>query len=120
MTDYRKQEAKEIRESAGQMAYDRKYPHHQSNGEAQRYASANFTMSFTKGLEHNSANGLIQNADDFKAFRSAIDNGYVDAFTTSVPSAPNKARQWEAPTAGLVYDLQGPDSHAVTMPPAPA
>lgn len=120
MTDYRKQGAKEVRESVSQMAYDRQHPTHKSNGDEQRYASANFAMSFTKGLEHNSDSGLIQYADDFKAFRSAIDNGYVDAFTTSVPSAQDKVRQWEAPTAGLVYDLQGPDSHAVTIPPAPA
>jgi len=120
MTDNRKEEAKQMRESANQMAYERTHPTHQSNGDEQRYASANFAMSFTKGLEHKSSNGLIQNAGDFKAFRSAIDNGYVNAFTTSVPSAPNKVRQWEAPTAGLVYDLQGPDSHAVTMSPAPA
>jgi hypothetical protein len=120
MTDYRKEEVKKLRESASQMAYDRDHPDHRSNGDEQRYARANFAMSFTKGLEHNSSNGLIQNTGDFRAFRSAIDNGYVDAFTTSVPSASNKARQWEAPTAGLVYDLQGPDSQSVTMPPAPA
>lgn len=28
-------------------------------------------------------------------------------------------RRWEAPTAGYVYDLEGPDCQAVTMPPAP-
>lgn len=120
MTDYRRTAAKQVREAANQMAYDRKHPTHQNNSDEQRYAIANYAMSFTKGLEHGSQNGLIQNADDFKSFRSAIDNGHVDAFTTSVPSASNKKRQWEAPTAGLVYDLQGPDSHAVTMPPAPA
>jgi hypothetical protein len=120
MTDNRQEKAKQIRESASQMAYNRIHPTHQSNGDEQRYASANYAMSFTKGLEHKSSNGLIENAGDFKAFSSAIDNGYVDAFTTSVPSAANKVRQWEAPTAGIVYDLQGPDSHAVTMPPAPA
>lgn len=120
MTDYRQVTAKQVRETASQMAYDRVHPVHQSNGDEQRYATANYAMSFTKGLEHSSQNGLIQNANDFKAFRAAIDNGYVDAFTTSVPSARDKIRQWEAPTAGLVYDLQGPDSHAVTMAPAPA
>lgn len=120
MTDYRKTSAKQVRNIASQMAYDRQHPIHQSNGDEQRYAMANYAMSFTKGLEHNSQHGLIQNPDDFKAFRSAIDNGYVDAFTTSVPSASSKERQWEAPTAGLVYDLQGPDSQAVTMLPAPA
>jgi len=120
MTDNRREEAKRIRESASQMAYSRIHPTHQSNGDEQRYSNANFAMSFTKGLEHNSNNGLINNADDFKAFRSAIDNGSVDAFTISVPSAAKKVRKWEAPTAGLVHDLQGPDSQAVTMSPAPA
>ena len=30
-----------------------------------------------------------------------------------------KRRQWEAPTAGFVFDLEGPDAQAVTMLPAP-
>lgn len=120
MTDYRIEEAKDIREAAAKMAFDRPHPRHQANGDEQRYATANFAMSFTKGLAHSSTTGLIQEADHFVAFRAAVDEGYVDAFTTSVRSAPTKARQWEAPTAGVVYDLQGPDSHAVTMAPAPA
>ncbi len=120
MTDYRRQKAKEIRESASLMAYERQHKTHQNNGDEQRYAGAHFAMNFTKGLEHDSNNGLISNAEDFSAFRSAIDDGFVNAFTTSVPSAVSKERKWEAPTAGLVYDLQGPDAHAVTMSPAPA
>ena len=122
MTDYRRKTAKSIRDAASQLAFDRKHPIHQNNGDEDRYASANYAMNFTKGLEHDPATGLIKEANDFRAFRQAIDNGYVDAFTTSVPSSPEKAetRKWEAPTAGLVYDLQGPDSQAVTMAPAPA
>jgi len=120
MTDYRQDRAKQVRLDSSQMAYDRQHPLHKSNGDEQRYAGANYAMSFTKGLEHNSQNGLINNANDFKAFRTAIDEGYVDAFTTSVPSAASKARKWEAPTAGVVYELLGPDAQAVTMAPAPA
>lgn len=119
MTDYRRSAARDVRIDAAQKAYDRTQIRHASNGDEERYANANFAMSFTKGLQHNTQNGLIERADDFKAFRSAIDNGFVDAFTVSVPAAPNKQRKWEAPTAGLVYDLQGPDAQAVTMPPAP-
>lgn len=120
MTDYRRQKAKELRDSASQLAFDRPATQHKSNGDEERYAGAHFAMSFTKGLEHNSSNGLINDSNDFIAFRSAINNGIVNAFTTSVRSAQNKQRKWEAPTAGVVYDLQGPDSQAVTMPPAPA
>ncbi len=120
MTDYRQEESRKVRQAACEMAYDRNHPMHESNGDEQRYAMANYAMSFSKGLMHDKTTGLVSNALDFEAFRSAIDNGYVDAFTTSVPASPLKCRQWEAPTAGIVYELQGPDSQAVTMPPAPA
>ncbi|MFT5657058.1 MAG: hypothetical protein ACI9KN_000330 [Gammaproteobacteria bacterium] len=108
MTDHRRQQAQQVRETASKLANDRQHPSHRSNDDEERYAGANFTMSFTKGLEHNSNNGLIQNANDFKAFRSAIDKGFVDAFTTSVSSASDKARQWEAPTAGWYMTCRAP------------
>ena len=120
MTDYRREEAKSVRNSASQKAYDRAHPEHQNNGDEQRYASANYAMSFTKGLDHNTNTGLVNNAGDFEAFRTAIDNGMIEAFTMRVP-VPRLAprRKWEAPTAGVVYELQGPDPQAVTMAPAP-
>jgi hypothetical protein len=120
MSDYRIEEAKMVRIEAAKQAADRPHPAHRSNGDEQRYAAANFAMSFTKGLSHDPTTGLIDDPNDFVAFRAAVDEGYVDSFTTSVRSAPAKSRQWEAPTAGVVYDLQGPDSQAVTMAPAPA
>lgn len=130
MTDYRREEAKRIRDSASQMAYDRPHPDQQNNGDEQRYASANYAMSFTKGLEHDETTGLVKNPRDFEAFRTAIDNGFVEPFTSRVP-VPRETtiingeqkeglrRKWEAPTAGIVYDLQGPDPESITMPPAP-
>jgi hypothetical protein len=120
MTDYRREKAKQVRDSASQKAYDRVHPDHVNNGDEQRYASANYAMSFTKGLDHNLETGLVDNASDFEAFRSCIDNGFVAPFTRDVPVPRDEARrQWEAPTAGVVYELQGPDPQAVTMPPAP-
>ncbi len=108
-----------VRTAAAQAAADRPHPIHVANGDEQRYASAKYLMSFTKGLEHD-MNGLLVRGEDFEAFRSAIDNGRIDAFSTDVPSAPTRQRRWEAPTAGVVFDLQGPDAQAVTMAPAPA
>lgn len=35
-------------------------------------------------------------------------------------SGPVGVRAWESQSAGLTFDLQGPDAQAVTMPPAPA
>ncbi|MCP5420920.1 MAG: vanadium-dependent haloperoxidase [Gammaproteobacteria bacterium] len=34
-------------------------------------------------------------------------------------ATPTDVRGWESQGAGRTYDLQGPDSHALTMPPAP-
>lgn len=124
----RRETAFEARVSAAKMARDRDHPDHIANRDEQRYASAHYPMSFTKGLEHNSVTGLVTNKGHFEAFRQAIDEGWIEPFTTRVPvptippgeEEPCPRRKWEAPTAGVVFDLQGPDAQAVTMPPAPA
>lgn len=113
------------RVSAAQVAQDRDHPKHRANGDEQKYAGAHFAMSFTKGLAHDPDTGLVENPEHFMAFRNAINDGYIDAFNTRVPVPPFagqtafKRRQWEAPTAGVVFDLEGPDAQAVTMAPAP-
>lgn len=135
----RRQESYAVRLEAAELARSRNHPTHQANGDEQRYAGDQYFMSFTKGLPHNPDTGLLQEAQDFVEFRRAIDDGFIDPFTDRVrhgakyevslnggnyvvqPVAcpPNDFRQWEAPTAGVVYDLQGPDAQAVTMPSAP-
>ena len=120
MTKYRQEEAYRIRVAAAAIARDRKHPNHHANGDEQRYAAANYAMCFTKGLRHKASNGLIIDKEDFERFRAAIDDGFIDAFTTRVRVSSGKGRPWEAPTAGVTYDLEGPDPQAVTMAPAPA
>ena len=134
----RRQEAYAVRLEAAELARSREYPNHQANGDEQRYAGDQYFMSFTKGLPHNPDTGLLQDPQDFVEFRRAIDDGFIDPFTDRVRHGAkfqvNSAgevvletdnniisglRQWEAPTAGVVYELQGPDAQAVTMPPAP-
>ncbi|MEM7188838.1 MAG: vanadium-dependent haloperoxidase [Pseudomonadota bacterium] len=124
MTKDRRETAYEVRLNAAQAARNRTHPDHEANGDEQRYADVCYPMSFTKGLKHDSKTGLVADAGDFEAFRTAVDNGFIDPFTLGVRVPPEtgqkERRQWEAPTAGVVYDLQGPDAQAVTMPPAPA
>ncbi|MDJ0804328.1 MAG: vanadium-dependent haloperoxidase [Desulfobacterales bacterium] len=120
MSNNRQRDAMRIRISAAEMAADRPHPIHHANGDEQRYASANYPMSFTKGLAHEPSTGLVADPQAFESFRTAVDEGYSDAFTTSVRASADKARAWEAPTAGVVYELSGPDPQAVTMSPAPA
>ncbi|MEM7500060.1 MAG: vanadium-dependent haloperoxidase [Pseudomonadota bacterium] len=130
MTQDRRQAALAFRIEAANKAADRDHPAHEANGDEERYAGAHYAMSFTKGLAHNEKHGLCERAEDFLAFREAVDTGFIDAFTDEVPvphevvnekkKAYRERRKWEAPTAGLVFELEGPDPQAVTMPPAPA
>ncbi len=116
----RKIEAKRIRDDAATMAYERQHEMHRSNGDEQRFRNAHYMMSFSKGLEHDQDTGLVLEKAHMDAFRNAIDNGSIDGFTYQVPVPTGAGRRlWEAPTAGLAFDLQGPDAQAVTMPPAP-
>lgn len=120
MNSDRRLQAYKFRTDAAAMARDRAHPAHHANGDEQRYAAARYAMNFSKGLQHDMATGLLQDPAHFLAFRKAIDEGYIDAFTANVPMSGESGRAWEAPTAGVVGDLQGPDAQAVTMPPAPA
>ena len=124
MSTYRRAGAYAARVAAAENARDRDHPQHKANGDEQKYSGAHYAMSFTKGLEHDDNTGLIKDPGHFQAFRTAINDGAIDAFTTRVPvksfQPDADRRKWEAPTAGIAYDLEGPDAQAVTMAPAPA
>ncbi len=133
----RRQESYAVRLEAAELARSRNHPEHKANGEEQKYAGAQYFMSFTKGLPHNPDTGLLQDANDFVQYRRAIDEGFIDPFSDRVrhgakykvegnevkcetdTNLSEGFRQWEAPTAGVTFDLEGADAQAVTMPPAP-
>ncbi len=147
----RKTKALNHRKAAAQIAHDRQHPVHVTNGEECGYRDAKSFMSFTKGMPHDKATGLVKDPLDPVKLRTAIDSGHARDFDLTVPlgdrdPAPDgklqwhffdsskntnspvalqeskdadQHRRWEAPTAGFVYDLEGPDCQAVTMPPAP-
>ena len=123
MSNDRIQGSYNARVSAAESARSRPIKKQLANGDEQKFAGAQYAMSFTKGLDHSHVSGLVTEADHYVAFRQAIDDGEIDAFNNRVPvptSNNHNRRKWEAPTAGVVYDLQGPDAQAVTMAPAPA
>ena len=80
----RRQTAYSVRVSAAEMAQSRDHPAHKANGDEQKYATCHYPMSFTKGLCHDLATGLLEEPQDFMAFRQAIDDGFIDAFTLSL------------------------------------
>ena len=49
----------------------------------------------------------------------AVTQGKKVNFDLSKKNAAAQHRRWEAPTAGVVFDLEGPDPYATYMPPAP-
>ena len=108
---------------------------HTSNGDEAKFQGQNFVGSFTKGLPHDET-GRVADPEQFKRFRIATHTG--DFFSDAqlqlgkVPEASGQInwrgvdltsdkpiRGWESPTAGLTFEMHGPDSHSVTMPPAP-
>ncbi len=92
---------------------------HESNRDEEKHKST-FLMNFTKGLKHDKDTGLVSKTSDYEDFRDAILGGYIEPFhAIDVSFPPGKRRLWEAPTAGFVFDTQGPDGQAVTMAPAP-
>jgi hypothetical protein len=136
----RKTDARQVRRLAADIAHDRPHPAHITNGEENAYRKARSCMSFTKGLPHRQSDGLVNDEDDPLRLRAAINAGFTLEFDLNVPlgaawqfhgsagtdradldsrPADEQIRRWEAPTAGFVYALQGPDPQAVTMPPAP-
>lgn len=91
---------------------------HNTNGDELLICKA---MNFTKGLSHHGNTGLVANTDDYAALVKAIDSGDPADFKAINVGDPGqyKWRAWESASAGLTFDLQGPDSHAVTMSPPP-
>lgn len=113
----RRTEAKLRRKKAAALAAKRPHATHQSNEEE---ALDGQPGNFRKGLEHGD-DGFLVDARDYQTYRSAIRSGLPDELdAVPVPSLPqDKRRKWESPTAGFVFDLEGPDAQAITMPPAP-
>ena len=94
-----------------------------------------YPANFTKGLAHN-INGFLIEPGDYECFVEAINSPDSALFDKHVSNAIDhkviyncekktakdkqlKWRGWESPRAGHVYELQGPDSGAVGMAPAP-
>lgn len=103
----------------------------QANGEEGDHGPL-YPANFTKGLAHNN-NGLLEYSEDYWAFVEAINSSDRTLFDSHVQSAEDRGktfacsinnqatkwRGWESPRAGHAYELEGPDSGALGMAPAP-
>lgn len=107
-----------IRRQAAKIAFYRGVVAHKCNGEEQDYRDENgypnFIANFSKGLLHNYLGEVDKDA--YYAFITALKSGKTADFE-AIPLGGD--RKLANPQAGLAFDLQGPDSHSVTIPPAP-
>lgn len=93
-----------------------------------------YIFNFTKGLSHG-LNGLLVDPVEFEDFADGTEDHdpatfekadpfreqFLTVLANGDPNCPKdgKYRQWESPTAGHAYVLEGPDPQAIPMPPAP-
>jgi hypothetical protein len=102
----------EVRRDAAHLARHRPRVDHPSNGEEDAYP--NKIASFSKALPHNERGEVDLGA--YGALLRALRSGRKHDFE-SIPLG--LGRKLTNPMAGIAFDLEGPDSHHLTMRPAP-
>lgn len=88
------------------------------NGDAARFTD--FSCSYSKGLLHD---GLgIPNAAAMLSLKNALASGDHDDFAAIVVGTPGGGpnSKLNGPQVALAFDLEGLDSHATVIPPAPS
>lgn len=118
-TENRQVLARKVRDKAAEIAFHRPHPDEVANSDEETLRNANNELSyignFSKGLPHNSLGEVDPKA--YGALLSAVASGNPADFE-KIPLAGT--RKLTNPQAGLAFDLEGADSHALAIRPAPA
>jgi len=109
----RARDALQLRQRLAQQDFQRNLPPHPDNGDEQAYPSR--IGSFSKGLPHNDLGEV-----DLAAYQTLL-----HALASGAPSDFEKitlglGRKLTDPQAGLAFGMEGSDSFALAIPPAPA
>jgi hypothetical protein len=116
--------SRKIREEAAGIAFQGNHPNHPNNGDENDYGNRNYVGNYSKGLPHfdlNDHNDVGNNIGEVKpqAYRKmlrALASGQP-YFFGRIPLGGT--RRVVNPQSGLAFDLEGADSHALSIPPAP-
>lgn len=144
LDDGRKKRLFEYRSLSAKTSRDLSYSGekgHISNGDEQRY-SESLLATFTKGLFHNRYSGVIEKWEDFYHMKKLTvdERSNTESYSKPNPetiickeklphfksamakdvSKKRPRRSWDIIRNILSFDLHGPDSTRVTMPPAPS
>jgi len=115
--------ARKIREEAAEAEFLEPAPLPMNNGDEARYPTK--IGNSTKGLRHDPLTGEVDVAD-YAAMIAAISSGEFADFQALAADGhlgcpdPARQRRFVNPQSGYAFDLQGIDSHQLTMRPAPA
>ncbi len=114
----RRQNAYRIRQDTALFEFNQPLPAHPNNGDEALYP--NKIACYSKGLPHNQLGEVDVNA--YQALLNALSSGQPNDFEAIPMGAPDPAlrRRFVNPQAGLAFELEGTDSHALALPPAPA
>jgi hypothetical protein len=104
--------AKKIRLDAANLAKNRPTVKHPTNGEEELYHSK--IANYSKGLPHNNLGEVDLSA--YNALLGALSTGNPEDFE-AIPIGGS--RKLTNPQAGLAFDLEGPDSHHLSIRPSP-
>lgn len=130
----RQSDGKRLRADAANRDYPDPFPEHKNNGEEDdarngRKGYRNYIANYTKGLPHNHSNlgEVVDTAYQtlLKALKTEDPNDFENIIIgppgTSPPPNPLPSGLFRLvnPQAGLAFDLEGPDSHALVIPPFP-
>jgi hypothetical protein len=119
----RRRISRSMREEAAEIAYLRLHPDHPNNSDENDHSNSNYIGNYSKGLPHFDCNDAA-NLDSigevkpqpYRRMLRALANGQP-YFFGRIPLGG--MRRLVNPQAGLAFDLEGPDSHALSIPPAP-
>jgi membrane-associated phospholipid phosphatase len=117
----RRKISRRIREEAAEIAFLRPHPGHPNNGDENDYSNRNYIGNYSKGLPHFDCGDPLNligevKPQPYRRMLRALASGQP-YFFGRIPLGGT--RRLVNPQSGLAFDLEGPDSHALRMPPAP-
>jgi hypothetical protein len=104
-----------IREGAARLAAARTHPEHANNNDEVNYPDRPFIGNYSKALRHDALGD--PESHSYGSLLRALESRDPADFEEILQ--PPGAKRLTNPQSGFAYHLEGPDTQAVTQPPAP-
>jgi hypothetical protein len=109
------------RDKASRLAASRLHPEHANNNDETNYPDRPFVGNYSKSLKHDS----LGDPDPYsygtllRALQSEDPGDFEEIILAPPPATGQGPLKLTNPQAGFAFELEGPDTQALTMPPAP-